>query len=74
MRTAHAVRHGHPHPLPGRRGMRDVGSAVRAPRAIAPEALTLFSDRLDDAQDYESTVRDFILVHDLTHSADEFDS
>jgi hypothetical protein len=47
---------------------------LRAPRAIAPEALALFSDRMDDAQDYESTVRDFALVHDLTNSADDFDS
>jgi len=47
--------------------------AGRAPRPIAPEALTLFSERMDDERDYENTVRDFILLHDLTHSADDFD-
>ena len=71
MRTAQAVRHGPPHWIHGRRGVRHGG---RARRAIAPEALTLFSDRLDDARDYESTVRDFVLLHDLAHSADDFDS
>lgn len=47
---------------------------LRAPRAIAPEALSLFSDRLDDVRDYESTMRDFIAVHDRTVSADDTDS
>lgn len=71
MRTAQAVRHGHPHVIHGRRGMMH---GARAPRAIAPEALALFSDRMDDARDFESTVRDFVHLHDLTHSADDFDS
>jgi hypothetical protein len=47
--------------------------ALRAPRAIAPEALSLFSDRLDDVRDYESTMRDFVAVHDRTLSADDTD-
>jgi hypothetical protein len=44
------------------------------PRLIEPEELTLFSDRLDDARDYERTLRDFVLARDLTHSADDYDS
>ena len=67
MRTAHAAGHSHPHPLHGR-------CALRAPRAIAPEALALFSDRVDDARDYESTLRDFVAVHDRTVAADDTDS
>jgi len=72
MRSVQAAGHGHhPHSVHVHRGMRLVG---RAPRPVAPEALTLFSERMDDERDYENTVRDFILLHDLTHSADDFDS
>ena len=74
MRTAQAVGHSHPHPLHGRRATKDGWCALRAPRAVAPEALALFSDRVDDARDYESTVRDFVAVHDRTVSADDTDS
>ena len=74
MRTVPAAGHGHSHPVHVRHGARHARRMLRAPRAIAPEALALFSDRMDDAQDYASTVRDFVLVHDLTHSADDFDS
>ena len=72
MRLASVHGHGRPHParstVAGHRGR---GS--RAPRLIAPDALALFSDRLDDARDYEWTMRDFVLAHDLTHSADAYD-
>ena len=62
-------------PHPGRsRVMKHTGRRARAPRAIAPDALTLFSDRIDDARDYESTVRDFVVVHDRTLSADDYNS
>lgn len=73
MRTTQLAGHGRPHPVRGR-GMRHSGRVLRAPRAIAPERLTLFSDRLDDARDYESTVRDFVVVHDRTLSADDYGS
>lgn len=70
MTSAHLV--GHAHPYPGRgRAMKRPGRSWRAPRLIAPHELNLFSDRLDDAQEYESTVRDFILLHELALSADD---
>jgi hypothetical protein len=47
---------------------------LRAPRFIAPQELNLFSDRLDDARERESTVRDFALLRDLTLSADDYNS
>jgi hypothetical protein len=47
---------------------------MRASRLITPDALALFSDRLDDERDYERTLRDFLLAHDQTRSADEYDS
>lgn len=73
MRLAHV--HVHHRAQPARhRAARHPGRGLRAPRRIAPQALALFSDRLDDARDYESTLRDFVLVHDLTRSADSYDS
>jgi hypothetical protein len=47
---------------------------LRAPRLIASQELNLFSDRLDDARERESTVRDFALLRDLTLSADDYNS
>ncbi|HSC94161.1 MAG TPA: hypothetical protein VLC73_04275 [Burkholderiales bacterium] len=74
MRTARAVGHDHPHPVHGHGAMGHGRRPLRAPRAIAPEALSLFSDRLDDVRDYESTMRDFVAVHDRTLSADDYNS
>lgn len=73
MTSAHI--HGHTRPHPGRsRVVRRPGGASRLPRLIEPEELNLFTDRLDDAREYESTLRDFMLVHDQTVPADGFDS
>ncbi len=73
MRAAHLV--GNPHPYRGRgHAMRRHGRVLRAPRLIAPHDLNLFSDRLDDARERESTVRDFALLRDLTLSADDYNS
>jgi len=73
MRLAHVHGGGRPHPA------RNLVAAhprrhIRAPRLIAPDALALFSDRLDDECDYERTLRDFVLAHDQTRSADDYDS
>lgn len=65
---------GHAHPYRRGRAAKRQGRVTRAPRLIAPQELSLFSDRLDDARDYESTVRDFALRRDLTRSADEYNS
>ena len=54
--------------------MKRHGRVSRAQRLIAPQELNLFSDRLDDARDYETTVRDFALLRDLTLSADDYNS
>jgi hypothetical protein len=54
--------------------MKRHGRVLRAPRFIAPQELNLFSDRLDDARERESTVRDFALLRDLTLSADDYNS
>ena len=73
MTSAHLV--GHAHPYRGRgRAMKRHGRIWRAPRLIAPYDLNLFSDRLDDARERESTVRDFALLRDLTLSADDYNS
>jgi len=66
---------GHAHSYRGRgRVMKRHGRVLRAPRFIAPQELNLFSDRLDDARERESTVRDFALLRDLTLSADDYNS
>ncbi len=73
MGTAHFV--GHAHPYRGRgRVMKRHGRVLRAPRLIAPHDLNLFSDRLDDARERESTVRDCALLRDLVRSADDYNS
>jgi hypothetical protein len=73
MISAHLV--GNAHPYSGRgRAMKRPGRVSRAPRLIAPHDLRLFSDRLDDAREYESTVRDFILLHERALSADDYNS
>jgi hypothetical protein len=54
--------------------MKRPGGVSRAPRLIAPHDLNLFSDRLDEAREHESTVRDFALLRDLTLSADDYNS
>jgi len=54
--------------------MKRHGRVSRAPRLIAPRNLNLFSDRLDDAQERESTVRGFALLRDLVLSADDYNS
>ena len=73
MGTAHFV--GHAQSYGGRgRATRRHGRVSRAPRLIAPHDLILFSDRLDDARERESTVRDFALLRDLTLSADDYNS
>ena len=73
MTSAHLV--GHPHSYRGRgRATKRHDQVSRAPRLIAPRELNLFSDRLDDARERESTVRDFALLRDLTLSADDYNS
>ena len=73
MGTTHLV--GHAHPYRGRgRAMKRPGGVSHAPRLIAPHDLNLFSDRLDEAREHESTVRDFALLRDLTLSADDYNS
>jgi hypothetical protein len=73
MRLASVHGHGRAHPARSLAGGHH-GRRSRAPRLIAPDALALFSDRLDDARDYEWTLRNFVQAHDLTHSADDYDS
>ena len=73
MAFAYLVGHGHPYRGRGR-AMKRHGRVSRAPRHIAPQDLNLFSDRLDDARERESTVRDFALLRDLTLSADDYNS
>ncbi len=71
MGTAHFV--GHAHPYRGHaRALKHHGRVARAPRLIAPHDLNLFSDRLDDARERESTVRDFAVLRDLALSADDY--
>jgi hypothetical protein len=73
MTSAHLV--GHAHPYRGRGcAMKRPGGVSRAPRLIAPHELNLFSDRLDDARERESTVRDFALLRDLALSADDYNN
>jgi hypothetical protein len=73
MTSAHLV--GHAHPFPGRgRAIKRPGRILRAPRPFAPHELSLFSDRLDDALEYESTVRDFALLYELVLSAEGYNS
>jgi len=73
MDTAHFV--GPACPYRGRgRALKRHGRVSRAPRHIAPQDLNLFSDRLDDARERESTVRGFALLRDLTLSADDYNS
>lgn len=73
MTSAHF--HGHGRPQPGRgRAMRHPGRRARGQRLIAPDEIALFSERLDNERDYENTVRDFVQLHDLAHSADLYDS
>ena len=54
--------------------MKRPGRGSHAPRLIAPHDLNLFSDRLDDARERESTIRGFALLRDLTFSADDYNS
>lgn len=71
MTSAHLV--GHAHPYSGRgRALKRPGRSWRAPRLIAPHELSLFCDRLDDAREYEGTVRGFALLHELALSADDY--
>jgi len=73
MISAHLVGRYRPHP--GRnRTVKHTGRRARAPRAIAPDDLALFSERLDHEREYESTVRNFVLLHDRAHAAEEFNS
>jgi len=73
MTSAHLV--GHAHPYAGRgRALKRHGQIFRAPRLIAPHDLNLFSDRLDDAREYEGTVRDFALLRELALSAEDYNS
>ena len=73
MTSAHLVGHAHSYRGSSRATKRH-GGVSRARRLIAPQELNLFSDRLDDARERESTVRDFALLRDLTLSADDYNS
>jgi hypothetical protein len=70
--STHLVGHYRPHP--GRSRVMKHRRHVRAPRAIAPDELALFSERLDHEREYESTVRDFVQMHDRVLSADDYNS
>jgi len=73
MTSAHLVRHAHTYN--GRdHALKRRGQIFRAPRLIAPHDLNLFSDRLDDAREYEGTVRDFALLRELALSAEDYNS
>ena len=73
MNSAHLAGHDRHH---ARRAstMKRPGRAGGAPRSAAPDEFTLFSDRLDDAREYENTVRDFALVREQVLSADDYNS
>jgi len=73
MAFAYLVGHGHPYRGRGR-AMKRHARVSRTQRLTAPHDLNLFSDRLDDARERESTVRDFALLRDLTLSADDYNS
>jgi len=73
MTSAQLLRHDRPHP--GRSGApRRFHRGWSLPRLIEPEELTLFSERIDHEREYESTVRDFLRLHDLELSTDGYDS
>jgi len=73
MAFAYLVGHGHPYRGRGR-AMKRHARVSRTQRLTAQHDLNLFSDRLDDARERESTVRDFALLRDLTLSADDYNS
>ena len=73
MAFAYLIGHGHPYRGRGR-AMKRHARVSRTQRLLAPHDLNLFSDRLDDARERESTVRDFALLRDLTLSADDYNS
>jgi hypothetical protein len=73
MTSAHLVGHAHSYRGRGHATKRH-GRVSRAPRLIAPHEFNLFSDRLDDAREYEGTVRDFALLHELALSAEDYNS
>jgi hypothetical protein len=73
MTSAHLVRHAHPYAGPGH-ALKRRGRIFRAPRLIPPHEFNLFCDRLDDAREYEGTIHDFALLHDLALSTDDYDS
>jgi len=71
MRSAHFLHLERSRPGRGR-GPRRCGRYL--PRLAEPEALELFSDRMDHAREYESTVADFALLHDRALSEDVYSS
>ena len=73
MTSVHPVEHCRPH-LGRSRAVKHPGRRAWAPRAIEPDELALFSERLDHEREYESTMRDFVLLHDRELSADDYNS
>ena len=73
MRLAPVHERGRPHPARGPAAGHP-GRRARSSRPKVVDGFALFSDRLDGARDYEMTMRDFVLAHDLTRSADDYDS
>lgn len=69
----HPLKRTHVHAVRSRvaRGHR-AGSYMRRP--AEPQELEMFSDRLDDAAEYQKIIKDFVLVHDAVCSADDYDS
>jgi hypothetical protein len=66
---------GHAHRYAGRgHALKRPARIFRAPRLVAPHDLSLFSDRLDDARERESTVRDFALLHEQALSVDNYNN
>lgn len=67
------VKHAHIHAVRSR-AAGGLSAARHAPRLAEPQELAMFSDRLDEAVQYENIIRDFVSAHDVVRSADEYDS
>lgn len=73
MTSAHPLRHDRHHP--GQvRAPRHPGRRWILPPLAQPEELELFSDRIDHAREYESTVRDFVVLRDRELSDEVYSS
>jgi len=57
-----------------RRGARSHPALAHARWPAGPQELEVFSDRLDEAAEYQEIIKDFVSVHDAVCSADDYNS